>query len=205
MAKLTRFLYLASLAIAVCLSCKSTPDTEEAFLIPQQVLLENDTSFSSRNGVLYAGEKPYSGFVHSFHANDSLKSQKGYLNGLLEGSYLEYWDNGDRQTEREYHLGEKVGLHQGWYANGNKKYQYYFEKGMSSGCHKEWYPGGEPYRVFNYQNGKQRGSQQEWFKSGKLKANYVVKENGRKYGLTGVKRCTNINTKEERLSSVAKK
>ncbi len=49
----------------------------------------------------------------------------------------------------------------------------------------------------NYLNGKPFGSTKIWRKDGKLRSNFVIRENGRRYGLAGIKRCTKINIKEE--------
>ena len=47
----------------------------------------------------------------------------------------------------------------------------------------------------NYVNGKAMGAQKVWRKDGKIRANFVIRENGKKYGLMGMKRCTKIDAK----------
>ena len=41
-----------------------------------------------------------------------------------------------------------------------------------------------------------------WRPDGKYRANYVVRENGRSYGLTGLKRCKKIDGKNEVIDPV---
>ena len=45
---------------------------------------------------------------------------------------------------------------------------------------------------FNYKNGQQHGSQKVWYLNGKIKSNYVIKDN-RRYGLLGTKNCRNVS------------
>ena len=42
-------------------------------------------------------------------------------------------------------------------------------------------------------------------KIGKIKANYVIKEEGRKYGLTGVQRCENIDVQKQKITKAQKR
>ena len=78
-----------------------------------------------------------------------------------------------------------------------KKFEYFFIKGLSEETHYQWYENGQLYSEINYLNGKPFGSTKIWRKDGKLRSNFVIRENGRRYGLAGIKRCTKINIKEE--------
>ena len=45
---------------------------------------------------------------------------------------------------------------------------------------------------FNYKMGREFGSQKVWYLDGKIKSNYIIKNN-RRYGLLGTKNCTNVS------------
>ena len=55
---------------------------------------------------------------------------------------------------------------------------------------KEWMETGQPYRFFHYIKGYEEGSQKMWWSNGSIRANYVIK-NGKRYGLLGLKICSN--------------
>ena len=65
------------------------------------------------------------------------------------------------------------------------------------GKHIQWYDSGQIYSEINYLNGKPFGSTKVWRKDGKLRSNFVIRENGRRYGLAGIKRCTKIDTEKQ--------
>ena len=55
------------------------------------------------------------------------------------------------------------------------------------------------FSEINYLKGKPFGLTRVWRKDGKLRSNFVIRENGRRYGLAGIKRCTKIDTKKQIL------
>tara|TARA_E500000331_G_C17256891_1_gene713475 strand:+ start:710 stop:1363 length:654 start_codon:yes stop_codon:yes gene_type:complete len=123
--------------------------------------------------------------------------KKEYRNGLLDGKSFGYYPSGKIRFKRTYQKGKKNGVHRGWYESGQKKFEFVFKKGLSEGTHYQWYDTGAPYSEINYRNGKPFGSTKIWRKDGKLRSNFVIRENGKRYGLAGIKRCTKIDTKEE--------
>ena len=55
---------------------------------------------------------------------------------------------------------------------------------------KEWYSSGLLGKDFHYVKGQEEGSQRLWWDNGTVRANYVIRD-GKKYGLIGMKLCTN--------------
>ena len=136
---------------------------------------------------------------------DSSKSIRTYQSGILHGESIMYYPSGRMKHYRPYVEGEKHGKHVGFYDNDQPKFTYLFEHGFAVGNHKEWCKSGQLYRDLNYENGKERGAQKMYREDGKLRGNYVVRENGRIYGLVGVKRCKNINTELEEIDELDSK
>lgn len=187
------------LIISSIACCTSESDIQQAIdfsdQIPKVDMLENDPRLSMGNdGRLLLDSTLFSGYLVSFHANNSIKSKKGYLKGRLEGEFMAYHPNGQVYHKRPYHLGEKHGEHLGYYEDGKIKFQYFFREGFNQGTHKQWYANGNLKRVMNYKDGKEFGLQQVWQPNGKMRSNYVVRENGRRYGMQGLKRCAKIDS-----------
>ncbi|MCI5057712.1 MAG: hypothetical protein MRY83_16475 [Flavobacteriales bacterium] len=146
-------------------------------------LIKNSTGLVTYNDV------PFSGHLMTYHENDSLKLDESYFQGHKENTSKRYYSNGALQYSRTYRDGEKHGVHKGWHPNGQIKYEMTFVHGFSEGKHEHWYSSGQPYKVQHYHNGREFGSQKVWRPDGKIRANYVIRENGKKYGLMGLKRC----------------
>lgn len=113
-----------------------------------------------------------------------------YFDDFMNGRIISCFENGDTAAVGEYTLGVKNGITRKWYANGQLKFEGHYKDGNYEGSVAEWYPSGQPYSLFNYEYGKEAGRQQAWLENGKFKANYEV-IGDRKYGLTGLKNCSN--------------
>ncbi|MFT5822953.1 MAG: antitoxin component YwqK of YwqJK toxin-antitoxin module [Crocinitomix sp.] len=108
----------------------------------------------------------------------------------LNGRIFSSFENGDTAAIAEYTEGVKNGVTRKWYEGGQLKFEGHYKDGNYEGSVTEWYPSGQAYSLFNYENGKEVGRQQAWLENGKFKANYEV-IGDRKYGLTGIKNCSN--------------
>ncbi len=169
--------------------------------VGEKVVGDRDStiSFDRKTGFVRCDNKPYTGWLINHYHNGQLKSKVGYYNGIREDTSYGYHINGDLMYKRPYHEGKKHGKHIGWHEGGQKEYELYFYMGASEGTHYSWYKNGALQKEKHYQHGKQVGSQKTWYENGKIFTNYVVKENGRKYGLYSIKRCLRVDTEKENL------
>ena len=165
--------------------------------IPNTILRADEPKLNyDLKGALYFDNNLFSGYLIK-NRNGKLVEKKGYYNGYLEGKSLGYFQNGNLKYRRFYKAGKKIGKHMGWYESGKNKFEYFFKEGLSEGLHKQWYNNGMKFSEINYLNGKPFGSTKVWRKDGKLRSNFVIRENGRRYGLAGIKRCAKIDAKKE--------
>ncbi|MEQ9423019.1 MAG: hypothetical protein RJQ09_01280 [Cyclobacteriaceae bacterium] len=154
------------------------------------------------SGVVTYDTIPFSGSIVTFYPSGTLKTSKQYSEGKQEGLFLGFYKDGSKGFSRPYKQGEKHGGHLGWHPDGSQKFKYNFVAGLSEGTQYDWYPDGSLYKETNYRNGQEFGSQKIWRKDRKLRANYVVRENGRKYGFAGLKRCTNLDSEDESFDRI---
>ncbi len=151
------------------------------------------------NGVLHYQKNPFSGLLVSKYDDASLQMNLQYKEGRKDGFEKQWHPNGKLLQSRSYAKGVKIGNHLGYWEDGAKKFDYHFnEKGEYLGSRKEWHKNGQLLREFNYSNGKEIGSQRMWTDSGKIRANYVVK-NSERFGLIGLKKCYTLNTNSNEL------
>ena len=65
-----------------------------------------------------SNDKPITGIVYENYPNDTLKFEKEYLKGKLNGFYKEYYDNGQLKKMGSFINGERNGQYQGFRQNG---------------------------------------------------------------------------------------
>ncbi|WP_304236653.1 toxin-antitoxin system YwqK family antitoxin [Jiulongibacter sediminis] len=153
----------------------------------------SDSRLKKAKGILYLNQKAFSGYLVTYSNDGQLISKTGYLNGKLEGVSQKWTAEGQLTEERNYHQNQRTGRHVGYFENGQKRFEYYFNRGLPIETHKEWLEDGQLYSISNYNaKGQPEGEQKLYFPSGKIRANYVVK-NGRRYGLLGAKGCMGEN------------
>ncbi|MFY0601862.1 MAG: toxin-antitoxin system YwqK family antitoxin [Cyclobacteriaceae bacterium] len=182
----------------VALGC-SQPDVlseEEASIqIPDRFISSSDAGISKNaSGDLFFMDSLFSGYLQSYYTDGSLQSKSSFYMGKLEGDKIHFYPNGDTAQIRPYHDGKKHGKHLAWYKNRQLKFEYYFVEGLSEGNHWTWYENGNLNMDMNFKDGRELGSQKVYRMDGKLRTNYVRRENGRKYGLVGLKRCAKIDS-----------
>ncbi|MEQ8905661.1 hypothetical protein [Ekhidna sp.] len=183
--------------ITGCMDSKdvmTTPVEETDIAVPEVNILVSDADVTKKqNGDVFYNDLPFSGYLIERYSNGILSLKIGYYDGRQNGMMTSYYENGDVRYIRPYRDGEKHGKHIGFHRNGTTSFEYYFVNGFSEGNHKEWFDDGQPATDMNYVNGKEFGRQQAWRPDGKVRSNYTVRENGRRYGLMGIKRCTKLD------------
>lgn len=167
--------------------------------IPSVVVSADDPLLSVQSGMTYFEAEPFDGYVLHFYADGALKSRTPYRDGQRDGTKLGYYPTGELMYERLYDQGQKDGKHCGFYPDGAPRFVYHFDEGLSVGRHEEWYQSGQPAKLMNFEEGRPYGEQKVWRSDGKLRANYVIREDGRRYGLVGMKRCKNLDIESETI------
>lgn len=175
-------------------ACDNHQHIQEKIEIPDVVIDAKSPaiSYDTLGNLLYQGVV-FSGYRHDTFPEGTLRSVEPFYKGQLHGDLMRFYPNSDTMMIRPYIRGQKHGEHLAWYPNGQMKFRYYFENGLSEGNHKVWFEDGGLSMNMNYQDGKEFGPQQMYRSDGKFRSNYVVRENGRKYGLVGLKRCAKLD------------
>ncbi len=140
--------------------------------------------------VYYAGS-PLSGKVYDLYPDGDTLFTVCYVDGRKDGLYLSWFENGRKAEQRTFVGGRRQGTHKGWWPSGKQKFCYQYDNDLLNGQVKEWYSSGQQYKLMNYSDGYELGMQKFWMADGAIQANYEYR-NGRKYGLTGVKNCSNV-------------
>jgi MORN repeat variant len=77
-----------------------------------------------------------------------------YRNGVQEGEWTLWYENGLRASIDHYLNGLQNGLHTSWYANGQKALEGEYQDGKREGVWTQWDPSGLSSRRMVYKDGK---------------------------------------------------
>tara|TARA_B100000900_G_C20286975_1_gene596498 strand:- start:65 stop:667 length:603 start_codon:yes stop_codon:yes gene_type:complete len=145
-----------------------------------------------RNNVVNYLGKPFTGLVYDFFEDSSdTLWVKSYKNGLKDGFWRKYYSNGDLREKRFFVSGKKEGEFVGYFRGGVKNFVFSFDNGEYNGTNRIWTKKGLLIKESNFKGGYELGSQKTWYLNGKIKSNYIIK-NERRYGLLGTKNCVNV-------------
>lgn len=187
----SRSLLFVFFATACMLSCERKA--------PKQFYNGADPNIRTHRGVTYLKTTPITGVVFTLNDENDTTALIPYQEGKRHGTAIQYHNNRQKRSERNYSHGRKIGEHRGWHENGKASFVYNFSDDVFDGNQKEWLENGQLYSDMNYEQGKESGSQRVWYSDGTIKTNYIVKNN-RRYGLLGTKNC--INTADSVLNKL---
>ncbi|MGL5796565.1 MAG: toxin-antitoxin system YwqK family antitoxin [Cetobacterium sp.] len=105
---------------------------------------------------------PYTGMV-KFQ-----KDREFYKNGIPEGKWLSFYNNGKIKSIENWRDGELNGKYVLYNQNGNKTFQTYYSKGKDHGLFKLYHENGKPHIMGKFNNGKAIGVWNYYNQSGKL-------------------------------------
>ena len=138
----------------------------------------NNNSLVDRDGLKYQqdSQKPYSGKVFNFWDNGNMKLEGSYKDGLMNGKWTWYREDGKKMVKAYYVDGngngdkmiyEDLGIPRNgadgeltfWNENGQKMYKGTFKDGEQDGKWTFWYENGQKKERGNFKNDKRIG---EW-------------------------------------------
>ena len=102
-------------------------------------------------------EVPFSGKVDG-------KKQGSLKNGKKEGSWVEYFDNGQLVSKGEYKNGKEEGSWISYWKNGQLFSKGDFKDGKEEGSWVRYHDNGQLFSKGDYKNGKREGSWVKYFK-----------------------------------------
>jgi antitoxin component YwqK of YwqJK toxin-antitoxin module len=146
----------------------------------------------AKNVVVYKG-LPFSGQAYALYpkSSDTLWT-RNYKNGLKNGVWKRHYPAGELKEKRRFVNGKKEGDYFGYYLGGAQNFIFQFNNGEYNGTNRIWTKKGLLIEEGNFNNGYESGVQKTWYLNGKVKSNYIIKNN-RRYGLLGTKNCVNVS------------
>jgi tetratricopeptide (TPR) repeat protein len=110
-------------------------------------------------------------FIETFE-NGKTKGTGNFLNGQLDGLRIQFFENGQKKTEKLYKASYPHGTAKEFYENGTLKQIGEFENNKENGIWTVCYETGEKHVELTFVNGVQQGDYMEYSKDGKLLVKY---------------------------------
>ena len=85
---------------------------------------------------------------------------------VKDGPFVFYTDGGGKLIEGNYRDGMQEGLWTTWYENGQRSAIDHFHSGLQDGLHTSWYANGQKALEGNYRAGKREGVWTRWDPNG---------------------------------------
>ncbi|MEK9604195.1 MAG: hypothetical protein VW127_07225 [Flavobacteriaceae bacterium] len=91
----------------------------------------------------------------SFYENGQKKEQVNYVNGYMQGVRKSYWNNGLVKEENEFDRGILTGVSNFYYSNGQLRKTIAFDfNGNRDGVWLDYFPNGQIKQKISYKSGK---------------------------------------------------
>ncbi|WRQ33788.1 toxin-antitoxin system YwqK family antitoxin [Bacteroidales bacterium MB20-C3-3] len=124
----------------------------------------NDITY--RNGRAYVDNELFTGILFDIKTKKALGQ---FRNGLKNGNFTEYFDNGNTKFEGLFINGLRDGLHIDYYENGTKRILANFRQDVLDGEFIEFYHNGKINKKSIYKLGKKVGLCSEYYENGQFK------------------------------------
>lgn len=113
----------------------------------------------------------------SWYSNGQLKTQIDYVAGKMDGYFI-LWDaEGNKDREGELVRGVHDGRWLSWHENGQLATSVFYKNGVLEGKWENWHENGVKYREGECINGKDHGIMYIWDENGTLIEKIEAKEN----------------------------
>ena len=151
------------------------------FLIINFILGQHEVQINNliiKDGIYYQplDTKPYTGRIIDINNDGNIILETNCNRGEINGPWISWYDNGEKEYEGYYKNGYRDGLWKGWHDSGQlwKEGFYFYDK--KEGTWIYWYLNGNKQELKTYRNGKLNGPIKKWYSNGQQKMEGLYKE-----------------------------
>jgi antitoxin component YwqK of YwqJK toxin-antitoxin module len=113
--------------------------------------------------------RPYTGqCVIYYKGTEVVKEQLTFKKGILDGTLVSYYPNGELKIKGEYKQGRLYGKWESWYEGGKKKYEVNYVNDTLSGNYMQWYNTGVLKEKGLYAENSRSGAWVEYDEAGMI-------------------------------------
>ena len=179
-----RFVIVATIWLCI-IACDSSNKKKISNLYVQNF----DTCLKKVYSKWYYKDELLSGYlVEKSSDGKNILYQVPVIDGLEEGWAWGRYNSLEKLLIRYYRKGKIEGTFTQWWPNGNRRYLFNYQHDKLDGRQLVFYPNGKQHQESNYTEGNEEGIQRVWDETGHLISNYTIK-NKKLYGVISVKSC----------------
>ena len=135
-------------------------------------------------GVTYLyREKPITGLIYERNDSDILLKEYEVDNGMLSGSYREYYISGNLKLEKFYLNGKLEGVSKSFYEDGSTKEMLTYSNGLLTGERSYYWSNGLLKESNQFERGIMTGQSTYFFSNGQIQKKFELDQYGKKHGL----------------------
>ena len=116
------------------------------------------------------------GSYKEWYSNGEPKTIGKYNNNDSTDSWAMWYENGIKSSEGNYKNNNRNGLFYRWYENGQKEFEGTYKDGKKNGSWIKWYENGQKEIESSFQDGRERGLVTEWNKNGLIREERTFKQ-----------------------------
>jgi antitoxin component YwqK of YwqJK toxin-antitoxin module len=167
--QITYRLFIASFIVLIIACSGKKVDVSSLQLRQDKYYVINEGQpFSGTVIQLYEGS-----FNPESETHSQIKTEYRLAGGVMDGKYISYFQNGQKQQEGSYKEGAQNGKFHYWHQNGTLNYEVDFEKGKWHGKKTTFFQSGKVSTLEFYKEGKLQGSKKSYDESENLSAEYL--------------------------------
>jgi uncharacterized protein (TIGR02145 family) len=106
------------------------------------------------------------GSFEDFYSNGNKKSKGVIKDGMKQSLWSAWYENGQLLAETNFQNDLEYGFRKEWHQNGNIRFSKEYSAGIECGLTKSWYENGQMMFVQNYKQGLKDGLREEWYENG---------------------------------------
>ena len=114
----------------------------------------------------------FTGEFIEYYKNGKIKGSGNFIKGQLEGLRIQFFENGQKNTEKYYKASFRHGIAKEFYENGTLKQMGEFAENKEVGLWTIYYETGKKHVEATFVNGIQQGDYMEYSKDDKLLVKY---------------------------------
>ena len=135
-------------------------------------------------GVTYLyKEKPITGLIYERNDSSVLLKEYEVNNGMLSGSYREYYISGNLKLEKFYLNGKLEGISKSFYEDGSTKEMLTYSNGLLTGERSYYWSNGLLKESNQFERGIMTGQSTYFFSNGQIQKKFELDQYGKKHGL----------------------
>lgn len=130
----------------------------------------------------------FSGYIVQLSGDTMVIHKLPVIDGLANGLAVGYYENGNKMMEQFFEYNKLQGSYKQWWRNGQPRYVFNYKDDEFDGSQKVFFENGKLREESNFSNGKREGLQRVWDDKGQLISNYTIRNN-KLYGIVNVESC----------------